>query len=733
MSLSSTTERNSYTGDGATSVYAYSFKVFLESELRVIVKSTASPPVETTLTITTDYTVSGVGETSGGNITLVNASQAWLTSGNLTSGYKILIRRVRSLTQTADIRNQGDFYPETHEDVFDKLVMNDQQQQDDVDRSVKLPQTIVSSDFDPTLPTDIATANATLVVNSAGDGLDMGPTTTQITNAEANATAAAASATLASQWASLTSGIVDSTDYSAKAWAIGGTGVTDTASRGAAKEWATETASTVDGTDYSAKEWAKGTQVRGIASGGSAKDWANYTSGTVDDTEFSAKKYANDAATSAAQAATSAAASLWNDVSFKTNADSPITIVDGDAGTMFAIDCTSGNVVVNLPSIAVLTLGGAWSVGFKKTDTSSNTITINPDGSETIDGASSKVISRAEAGCTLLPDADPTPDEWSSISFGEVPITGDIVGTTDTQEISAKTFTDAIKLKATGGGSNFMAFAAPATVTTSKTFILPDGDGASGQTLTTNGSQTLSWTTIGSTKTVTALTSASSPYTVLSTDQVLIADPTSGSITINLPAVASSSGRIIEVLRPEVASSNNVILDGNSSETINGATTYTLYRHSGPIILYCNGSAWYTVQSIKDVRMKANTTATTTIPTTEGDFLPATTVHDSHSAYSSATGFTAPFTGFYQSKIQYVTGAYATSSVLVGRIWVNGATVVSATTINPSVSANYTVEVLMLNHFVTAGQVIKGRFLTTAGTPALTGTATDNIFEVIGL
>jgi len=132
----------------------------------------------------------------------------------------------------------------------------------------------------------------------------------------------------ARDWARKTDGIVDSTDYSAKAWAIGGTDVTDTASRGAAKEWAIETSGTVDTTSYSAKEYAQGTQastggsakdfaqktdggvsgdtslhsakawavggtgVTDTASKGAAKEWATETSGTVDTSDYSAKEYA---------------------------------------------------------------------------------------------------------------------------------------------------------------------------------------------------------------------------------------------------------------------------------------------------------------------------------------------------------------------------------------------------------------------------------------------------------
>lgn len=109
----------------------------------------------------------------------------------------------------------------------------------------------------------------------------------------------------AKDWAIETTGTVDGTNHSSKAWAIGGTGVTDTASSGASKEWATKTTDTVDTSEYSAKEYAVGTQRRGAASGGSAKDWASYTGGTVDDTNFSAKYYATQAAASATAAQSS--------------------------------------------------------------------------------------------------------------------------------------------------------------------------------------------------------------------------------------------------------------------------------------------------------------------------------------------------------------------------------------------------------------------------------------------
>ena len=127
MTLASSINRVSYTGNATTASYSYTFRIFSEDDLKLIIKNASD--VETLLVKTTDYTVSGVGDDGGGTISLVNASQAWLDgSGFLDTGFSLTIRRVVSIVQSTDIRNQGDFFPETHEDTFDQLTMIDQQQ-----------------------------------------------------------------------------------------------------------------------------------------------------------------------------------------------------------------------------------------------------------------------------------------------------------------------------------------------------------------------------------------------------------------------------------------------------------------------------------------------------------------------------------------------------------------------------------------------------------------------------
>jgi hypothetical protein len=188
MSLSNANNRNDYVGNGSVDTYNYTFRIFDDDDIQVIVRDTDD--VETVLTKTTHYTVTGVGSASGGTIPLVNGAFDWIDAeGDLKSGYVITIRRIIPLVQETDIRNQGAFYPEIHEDQFDKLVMIDQQQQDDLDRSLKMATTVLPSAFDTTIPASIVgNPGASIIVNPTGDGLDVGPTVTSIAAHEADTT-----------------------------------------------------------------------------------------------------------------------------------------------------------------------------------------------------------------------------------------------------------------------------------------------------------------------------------------------------------------------------------------------------------------------------------------------------------------------------------------------------------------------------------------------------------------
>ncbi len=66
MTISSTTVKNSYAGDNSTTTFSYTFKIFQDSDIQVIIRSANG--TETTKTITTHYTVTGAGNSGGGSV-----------------------------------------------------------------------------------------------------------------------------------------------------------------------------------------------------------------------------------------------------------------------------------------------------------------------------------------------------------------------------------------------------------------------------------------------------------------------------------------------------------------------------------------------------------------------------------------------------------------------------------------------------------------------------------------
>lgn len=167
MTLSNTLTRNNYTGTGAAQTFTYAFPITDQSHLVVTVRNTSG--VETTLTITTDYTVTGVGATAGGTIVLVDDSQAWLTGGYLTTSYILTIRRVVPLTQALSIRNQSAYYPENIEAQLDKMTQLLQQHEETLARCLKIAPTEIGSTGATIVPVASLRLSKTLGFDASGD------------------------------------------------------------------------------------------------------------------------------------------------------------------------------------------------------------------------------------------------------------------------------------------------------------------------------------------------------------------------------------------------------------------------------------------------------------------------------------------------------------------------------------------------------------------------------------
>ena len=157
MTVSTTANKITYDGSGSTGPFTFTFRFFNNSEIYVV--KTVNE-VDSTLTETTDYTLTGSGSYAGGSVTLVTA---------LATGESITIYRTLSIQQLTDLRNQGAFYAETHEEVFDRLTMVDQQQKERIDACMRLPVSVDSSLYDLNIP--VPNANKLVGWDNTGTAL----------------------------------------------------------------------------------------------------------------------------------------------------------------------------------------------------------------------------------------------------------------------------------------------------------------------------------------------------------------------------------------------------------------------------------------------------------------------------------------------------------------------------------------------------------------------------------
>lgn len=159
MTIQSTVVSGDLFGNGATTVFPFAFKVFDEGHVEVFVDGVLK-------TLTTDYSVSGVGDETT-NIVFVSAP----ANGAVVSAF----RRV-PLTQEIDYLENDEFPAETHERGLDLGVMGLQQIDGRVRRALRAPDTDPAS-VSMVLPGKTARANKFLAFGPGGEpvALDEAP------------------------------------------------------------------------------------------------------------------------------------------------------------------------------------------------------------------------------------------------------------------------------------------------------------------------------------------------------------------------------------------------------------------------------------------------------------------------------------------------------------------------------------------------------------------------------
>ena len=81
-------------------------------------------------------------------------------------------------------------------------------------------------------------------------------------------------------------------------------------------------------------------------------------------------------------------------------------------------------------------------------------------------------------------------------------------------------------------------------------------------------------------------------YTATTSDNIIVVDATSGSITISLPAAADSTNYEYTIKKID-SSSNAVIVDADSNETIDGEKTVELISQYSYVTVVSDGDEWF--------------------------------------------------------------------------------------------------------------------------------------------
>lgn len=190
-----------YTGNDSASAFDFAFKVFADTDIRVVATVIATG-VESDLVLNTDYTVTRNADQDnnpGGTVTY--------KVGGVTTAYpsthKLTIVGDFVYEQPTDIPNGGAFFATVIENALDRLTLLIKQAQEKLDRALLVD---VSSSLPPAQLLDALWQAAADAATSAGQ-------------AAASAIAAAASAVLASDWATKIDGAVSGGLYSARKYA----------------------------------------------------------------------------------------------------------------------------------------------------------------------------------------------------------------------------------------------------------------------------------------------------------------------------------------------------------------------------------------------------------------------------------------------------------------------------------------------------------------------------------
>jgi len=131
-----------YTATASQTVFTYDFPIDNQSSL-VVIKTDGTTKVNTTLTYSTNYTLTGVGDESGGTVVLTSGA----TAGDIYTIYGDTPE-----ARNSDFTGVAQITPAALNTQFDNLTKQTQQNRRDIDRSIRVPITDNLDSIDMVVP-----------------------------------------------------------------------------------------------------------------------------------------------------------------------------------------------------------------------------------------------------------------------------------------------------------------------------------------------------------------------------------------------------------------------------------------------------------------------------------------------------------------------------------------------------------------------------------------------------